>query len=235
MQYFEYRNESFPFTVTRKRVKYINARMKSDGVIYVSAPYGVSLEIIRSMLLANAERFRLARLHAAERAANRPDCSDGSVIRYLGNPITLCYDQTARTPFLEDEALYLSADTPAEAMRLVRHWLKERSLLLYSRINREVCEDFRRHGFDVPLAHVTIKDMTSRWGSCSPASGRISMNLRLIQYPEQCIYAVFYHEYAHFLEANHSSRFYAVLESVCPAYREWDAPLKNRSLSDTLL
>lgn len=229
MQYFEYRNEQFPFLITRKKVKNINARLKADGIIYVSAPRSVSVDAIRSMLLANAERFRMARLHAAERAANLPDYTDGSEIQYLGTAVMLRYDKHVQVPVLENGILLLPATDPKDAERLVRHWIKERALLLYSRINKEICKDYRSHGYEVPLARITIKEMTSRWGSCTPASGRISMNLRLMQYPECSIYAVFYHEYAHFMEPNHSARFYAVLEGICPSYRKWDALLKKHS------
>ena len=146
MQYFEYRNEQFPFLITRKKVKNINARLKADGIIYVSAPRGVSVDAIRSMLLANAERFRMARLHAAEQAANLPDYTDGSEIRYLGTAVTLRYDENVAVPILENRTLRLPAANPESAEQLVRHWIKERALLLYSRINKEVCKDYRSHG-----------------------------------------------------------------------------------------
>ncbi len=229
MQYtYEYAGETYTYILTNKRIKNINARMKDDGIIHVSAPFGVSAASVRRLLLAHGEKFRLARLHLKQRTTALPDYTDGSVIRYLGRNVTLCYHPDAAAPFLEGDVLHLRAESPAQAEPLVRHWLQERSFLLFEQMNRETCETCRRHGYNVPLARITIREMTSRWGSCTPSKGRISINLRLMQYPECSIRAVFFHEYAHFMEQNHSAQFYAVLERICPDYREWDAHLKRR-------
>lgn len=61
--------------------------------------------------------------------------------------------------------------------------------------------------------------MTSRWGSCHIAKGKIVMNSRLALYPEVCAAYVFIHEYAHFIVPNHSKDFYAVLEELMPDYK----------------
>ncbi len=49
------------------------------------------------------------------------------------------------------------------------------------------------------------------WGSCTPA-GLVRINWRLMQAPAHLIDYVVVHELAHIVEANHSSRFWAVVE-----------------------
>ncbi len=226
MEYtYEYEGETYVFVLTNKRVRNINARMKDDGIIHVSAPLGVSAASVRRLLLAHGDTFRKARIRLTERLAARPDFTDGSQVPYLGRSLTLCYDTVPAV--LCGDVLHLPADSPAQAEVLWRHWLQERCYLLFDSLNRETCECCRRHGYDVPLARITIREMTSRWGSCTPSKARISMNLRLMQYPVNSIRSVFFHEYAHFMEQNHSDRFYAVLEGICPDYRKWDALLRT--------
>ena len=59
--------------------------------------------------------------------------------------------------------------------------------------------------------------MRTRWGSCSRIGG-IRLNWRLIHLPSTQIDYVVAHEMAHLLEMNHSDRFWAVVERLCPDY-----------------
>ncbi len=72
-------------------------------------------------------------------------------------------------------------------------------------------------GVDVKL--VTVRNQRSRWGSCS-ASGTISLNWRLVQTPDLVRDYIIYHELMHLREMNHSERFWARVEEVCPTWRE---------------
>ena len=82
-----------------------------------------------------------------------------------------------------------------------------------------------RHGFDVRA--VSIRNQRSRWGSCSP-SGRISLNWRLIQFPSAVVDYVLIHELVHLRHLNHSKRFWAEVERLCPEFRAARAWLRSR-------
>ena len=76
------------------------------------------------------------------------------------------------------------------------------------------------------VKQVTVRNQRSRWGSCSPG-GTISLNWRLIQAPEAVRDYIIYHELAHLWEMNHSDRFWARVERVCPGWREAEHWLKR--------
>jgi predicted metal-dependent hydrolase len=78
----------------------------------------------------------------------------------------------------------------------------------------------------VDLKHVTVRNQRSRWGSCS-AAGTISLNWRLIQTPESVRDYIIHHELMHLREMNHSSRFWARVEEVCPGWREAERWIKR--------
>ncbi|MFM8617155.1 MAG: M48 family metallopeptidase [Opitutaceae bacterium] len=71
----------------------------------------------------------------------------------------------------------------------------------------------------VDVRAVTVRNQRSRWGSCS-ANGTISLNWRLVQTPDHVRDYVIQHELMHLREMNHSARFWARVEEVCPAWRE---------------
>ena len=78
----------------------------------------------------------------------------------------------------------------------------------------------------VDLKHVAVRNQRTRWGSCS-AGGTISLNWRLVQTPETVRDYILYHELMHLWEMNHSERFWARVEAVCPGWREAERWLKR--------
>lgn len=76
------------------------------------------------------------------------------------------------------------------------------------------------------LKQVMVRNQRSRWGSCS-AHGTISLNWRLVQTPESVRDYIIYHELMHRREMNHSARFWARVEEVCPGWREAERWLKH--------
>lgn len=79
-------------------------------------------------------------------------------------------------------------------------------------------------GVEVKL--VSVRDQRSRWGSCS-ANGTISLNWRLVQTPDFVRDYIIYHELMHLREMNHSARFWARVEEVCPGWRDAERWLKR--------
>jgi predicted metal-dependent hydrolase len=73
------------------------------------------------------------------------------------------------------------------------------------------------HGLTV--AGVSIRDQRSRWGSCSP-KGHIALNYRLLLMPAEVREYILIHELMHLKQANHSRRFWRLVEAACPGFRD---------------
>jgi len=78
----------------------------------------------------------------------------------------------------------------------------------------------------VEVKQVTVRNQRSRWGSCS-ANGTISLNWRLVQTPDFVRDYIIYHELMHLREMNHSDRFWARVEEVCPEWRGAETWIKR--------
>jgi predicted metal-dependent hydrolase len=63
-----------------------------------------------------------------------------------------------------------------------------------------------------------IRAQRTRWASCS-SSGRMSFNWRLLLAPERVLDYVVWHEVCHLEVADHSPRFWALLERRLPDWR----------------
>lgn len=68
-----------------------------------------------------------------------------------------------------------------------------------------------RHGFS--YQRVTIKNMRTRWGSCS-SRGNINLSLYLLFFPSRLVDYVLLHELCHTREMNHGPRFWALLDAL---------------------
>lgn len=61
-----------------------------------------------------------------------------------------------------------------------------------------------------------LRAMSTRWGSCTPRTGRIRVNVRLAAYPPACLDYVVAHELTHLIEPSHDERFHALLARAFP-------------------
>jgi predicted metal-dependent hydrolase len=67
----------------------------------------------------------------------------------------------------------------------------------------------------VPARRITIRDTTSRWGSCS-ARGSLNFSWRLVMAPAFVLDYLAAHEVAHLVHMNHSSKFWALTRKLAP-------------------
>lgn len=79
------------------------------------------------------------------------------------------------------------------------------------------------HGFI--YNKVFIKHNRSNWGSCS-SKGNINLNLNIVRLPQHLQDYILLHELVHLKEMNHSPRFHALLEEVCPGHRACQREMK---------
>ena len=74
---------------------------------------------------------------------------------------------------------------------------------------------------------IKFRKMVSRWGSCHTKKGILTFSTNLMYAPMECIEYVVWHEFTHFLQPNHSSKFYDELAKVYPNWNECRKKLKD--------
>ncbi|MEM8866700.1 MAG: SprT family zinc-dependent metalloprotease [Verrucomicrobiota bacterium] len=121
--------------------------------------------------------------------------------------------------FAKDGAdLVLRLPDPEEdsaVLKLVRRFAKD---ALYCRTAFQA----KRLALEVPA--VSVRDQSSRWGSCS-SKRALSLNWRLVLLEPELQDYVILHELAHLTEMNHSKRFWALLDDYDPQRAEHEAQL----------
>lgn len=84
---------------------------------------------------------------------------------------------------------------------------------------------YERRGIKYP--EIKFRKMISRWGSCHTQKGILTFNVNLMYAPIECIKYVVYHEFTHFLQPNHSNKFYDELAMVYPNWKDCRKKLKE--------
>ena len=79
-------------------------------------------------------------------------------------------------------------------------------------------KEFALH-LGVDYGRITIRMQRTRWGSCS-SKGNLNFNCLIMLAPKEVQDYIIVHELCHRIEMNHSKRFWALVESVMPDYRD---------------
>lgn len=222
------------YQLTRKQVKNINLRVKPDGQVFVSASQSVPVEFIDNFVKEKQE-YIIRALDKYEE--NRKYVSfaprqyvSGESFDILGKSLRLKVIQGKQESVTTDGVfIFLTLRNKENQKRkenLMNNWLKEMQTGTFNQISREIYQIFKKYDVEYPI--VKVRYMTSRWGSCQPKRGVITLNSKLIEAPRNCIEYVVLHEFTHFIHPNHSKKFYDFVAMLMPDWKERKMELEKR-------
>lgn len=83
---------------------------------------------------------------------------------------------------------------------------------------------------DLFYNNLTIKNISSRWGSCS-SQANLNFNIFLLLLKHEELLYVIHHELAHLKHLDHSKNFWDYLESIYPGAKERDRHMRKTELN----
>jgi predicted metal-dependent hydrolase len=112
-----------------------------------------------------------------------------------------------------------AVDSSPDALRKqLNAWYKEKAVFVFNELLDEVLPKFSRYKITKPS--LTVRFMTKRWGSCTPA-GKIILNTELIKAPKGSIEYVMVHELSHLVHHNHTKAFLHLQSRILPDWKKW--------------
>lgn len=178
----------------------------AGGAVIVTLPSRTSRKAGMALLMGHAD-------WVSNRLAALPEAvvfADGATIPICGVPHRIRHTPQARgAAFLLDQQLHVTGALPFLPRR-VRDFLRE--------------EAGRRLGalaiakaglIGIMPKRVTMKDTTSRWGSCAPDKS-LALSWRLVMAPTFVQDYVVAHEVAHLRHMNHGPKFWALVDELTP-------------------
>lgn len=74
----------------------------------------------------------------------------------------------------------------------------------------------------------TVRDMSSRWGSCNTKTGKLCFNLKLLDKPQKFLDYVVCHELCHLYVPGHGPDFWALMDRFYPDWRAVRRALREK-------
>lgn len=222
-------NAEFPVQIIRtNRTRSASIRIVNHAVEVV-VPRSLSEKRIEELVKQRTPWIKKKLRLALQTPLHKPkEYVNGESFSYLGRNYRLklnCSESNAtklKNGYLQvSESKKLSEkEAGREIKTSLENWYKSHAL-------RRLQDKCNRYGQIVGMQpnSIKVKNFKSRWGSCS-VDGDITFNWRIILAPHQIVDYVVVHELCHLLEHNHSPKYWKLVETVVPAFRDSRAWLK---------
>ncbi|HLO61701.1 MAG TPA: SprT family zinc-dependent metalloprotease [Azonexus sp.] len=190
----------------------------------VGAPTRARLGDIEALIRQHGQWVldKLAAWHERP-APQKLEIGDGTVIPLLGEQRVIAITPLGRSGWqFGPQTIYLHPSATTSAAQLLEKALRDKARTVFA---ERLALHAPRLGVAVPP--LRLSSARTRWGSCSHHGG-ISLNWRLVFMPLSVVDYVVCHELAHLKEMNHSPRFWAVVEQLCPDWRALRLELRRQ-------
>jgi predicted metal-dependent hydrolase len=192
------------------------------GRVRISAPWRMSLDALRAFALSKLPWIRERRKRVQERPRESPlDFLDLECRWVWGVRFPLKIVEQERAPRVDLEAdrmvLRVRPGSDGEKMRgMLDAWHRDQ-------VRRAAPPLIAKWEpiLNVKANRVSVRNMRTRWGSCSPKVGNIRLNSRLAEKPRECLEHVVVHELVHLLEPSHNRRFKSLMNQFLPQWKSY--------------
>lgn len=216
------------YQLERRARRTVGLKINQQGLV-VHAPQRMAEAELNRLLLSKWSWIVNKLAQQAQQSVAPMQWQDGEPLLLLGKTIylDLVPDSVNRQAKLDGNALQLALKDIQDSAFIARKvvlWYRQFAL-----------QDFQRRiqlmaaklGISTPP--VALSSAKGRWGSCN-SRRQIRLNWRLIQAPPTLINYVVAHELAHTKQMNHSAKFWAIVESLYPDYKNAEKQLKQCAL-----
>jgi len=218
----------------RKRVRNINVRVRRDGSLYCSLPYYASVKEAEAFIISKQDYLlkALDNVAAEEKTENLSrKYVDGETFDVLGRSCVLKVVEGAKNTCRAEDGVITLEVTDVNDYRTkymtYEKWRRRVIRSLIVDLCNEIYPWFASRGVRPP-AKITLGDYKSFWGECFAKKGVLKFSYRLFEKDRELIRYVVVHEFAHFIEPNHSARFWAVVGELIPDYKELRKRLNSK-------
>ncbi|BFN37077.1 M48 family metallopeptidase [Fidelibacter multiformis] len=215
---------NIPVEIIWKKVKNINLRVyPPDGQVRMSVPHGIGESTVKTFILKKMEWIHSKQaMFQRQPLIAKKQMHTGEIHTLWGNSYRLHVIEQVSSP-----KVWLGVDKTLIMQIQPGMGRDQRQVLLedwYRRQLKKVIPDFISHWEPVLGVHVKewkVRKMKTRWGSCNIQAQRIWFNLELAKKPLKCLEYIVVHEMNHLLERYHNARFYRLMDSWMPDWRDY--------------
>ena len=219
-----------------KKAKRLIIRVKTAEKVNVSIPAFISYSQAESFVLEKTPWIIQIKEQLREKAGERKiynELSEFSTLHHVlqierieGEIIKRKISKgkiLVSVPFTQE----ITSKIVQEKIRIaiLETWKKEAKEILPGRIDKLA----KQYGFQ--FRSLSIKNMNTRWGSCTGHNG-INLSLHLVRLPDYLCDYIILHELVHTVHKNHGKYFWESLDKLCGNAKEKARELKKFHLEN---
>lgn len=223
----EFGSKRIDFKLEYADRKSLGITVTSDMDVLVRAPVDTPIELIREKIRKKAPWIIKQQSFFLSFHPKTP------VRKYVGGETHLYLGRQYRLKInisdiesVKLKAGFIEIDTKdkARVKELVIEWYLQNARTKFKSIAQPLIERFKR--FDVEPSSIVLRDMPTRWGSCTP-KGKIILNPELVKASKACIEYVIIHELCHLVHHDHTQKFIDLQTKEMPDWEKWKQKLER--------
>ncbi len=207
--------------------KTLGITVTPDLDVLVTAPIGAKENTIEEKLLKRAPWIIKQQSHFLAYHPKTPPRKyiDGETHLYLGRQYRLrLIEGVKESVKLKGKFLIVTTLKNRNVKLLVKNWYLNHAKIRFNEIANKQIQKFSK--YEVKPSKLEIREMSLRWGSCTP-NGKIILNPELIKSPKACIEYVIVHELCHLVYRDHSKKFFELQTKEMPDWKKWKGKLEK--------
>lgn len=206
------------YELLRADRKSLEVAVHPDKRVVVKAPLSFGLEAIEAKVRNRARWIKKQIAYFSQFDPRTPPRRyvGGESHMYLGRKYRLKITLAQRdSVLLKDGYFYIECRKrePAYVKKLLNVWYRNKAAVRLPEMFDMCWEEFSEKDLAKPV--LKVRKLKRCWGSLS-AGGQLTLNLRLIQAPKECVEYVIIHELCHLAHHNHGVEFYKLLDRTMP-------------------
>ena len=220
--------DDFEAEVSHKRIKNIHLRvLPPDGKVLISAPFRTKNEVIYKFAYSKLDWIKKQKIRISNNKHESFQYINQETHYFRGRKYQLKVQEKKENPvvqLLNDEIVLQvpeGADVETRRAALQDWYHLQLEILIPPLISK--WESI----LNVSVKRFSIRSMKTRWGSCTPKTRSIRINLELIKRAPECLEYIVVHELVHLLEASHNNKFKTLMDKFYPKWRFYRKELRS--------
>ena len=200
------------YILIRKEVKHARLRVSEDGRVRIIAPPAFSEDDISAMLKKKA-RWIDKNLKYFN-GMSKIELQRNQLLLF-GNRYSYFYDTIyAHKVVIDHEHKTITSQKDLLDLKIQEKWYRTIAKQYLNKRTKELSTKLK-----LPYSKLFIRKSKTKWGNCS-RNKNISLNWKLIKAPEYVIDYLIIHELLHTIVMNHTHKFWTLMKSYYPDYKD---------------
>ena len=214
--------------VAHKRIRNIHLRvLPPDGKVRISAPFRTKNEVIYKFAYSNLDWIKKQRIRISNNTHESFQYVNQETHYFRGRKYQLKVQEKKGRPVVQllNDEIFLQVPEGAE-METRRAALQDWYHLQLEILIPPLITKWESI-LNVSVDRFSIRSMKTRWGSCTPKTRSIRINLELIKRAPECLEYIVVHELVHLLEASHNNKFKTLMNKFYPKWKFYRKELRS--------